>query len=155
MYLLINLLVGVIVAGLATVLTQWLEFNSQDSMPLFFAYAGATLCTALLIYLMQGSWLSSGNQRSNASSSSEQPNAKTSRSPKSAEHEQREVGSVKWFNVSKGYGFITKDDGEEIFVHFRSIKGGGRRGLKDGQRVSFVVVQSEKGPQAEDVERAS
>ncbi|MEM8660565.1 MAG: cold shock domain-containing protein, partial [Pseudomonadota bacterium] len=116
---------------------------------------GATLCTALLISLMQGSGLSSSNQRSSASSRSKQPIAKTSRPSNTAEHEQREVGSVKWFNVSKGYGFITKDDGEEIFVHFRSIKGGGRRGLKDGQRVSFVVVQSEKGPQAEDVERAS
>ena len=64
----------------------------------------------------------------------------------------REQGQVKWFNVSKGFGFITKDDGEEIFVHFRSIRGGGRRGLRDGQRVSFVVAQSDKGPQAEDVE---
>ena len=61
-------------------------------------------------------------------------------------------GTVKWFNVSKGFGFITKDDGEEIFVHFRSIRGGGRRGLKDGQEVTFVVAQSDKGPQAEDVE---
>ncbi|MCP5146521.1 MAG: cold shock domain-containing protein [Pseudomonadales bacterium] len=64
----------------------------------------------------------------------------------------REQGQVKWFNVSKGFGFITKDDGEEIFVHFRSIRGGGRRGLRDGQRVTFVVAQSDKGPQAEDVE---
>ncbi len=64
----------------------------------------------------------------------------------------REEGQVKWFNVSKGFGFITKDDGEEIFVHFRSIRGEGRRGLRDGQRVSFVEAQTDKGPQAEDVE---
>lgn len=64
----------------------------------------------------------------------------------------REEGLVKWFNVSKGFGFITKDDGEEIFVHFRSIRGEGRRGLRDGQRVSFVEAQTDKGPQAEDVE---
>ncbi len=64
----------------------------------------------------------------------------------------REEGSVKWFNVSKGFGFITKDNGDEIFVHFRSIRGEGRRGLRDGQRVSFVEAQSDKGPQAEDVE---
>ncbi|GAB5452032.1 MAG: hypothetical protein Hals2KO_23600 [Halioglobus sp.] len=63
----------------------------------------------------------------------------------------REYGKVKWFNVSKGFGFIVKDDGEEIFVHFRSIRGSGRRGLKDGQTVSFVTTQSDKGPQAEDV----
>ena len=63
----------------------------------------------------------------------------------------REYGKVKWFNVSKGFGFIIKDNGEEIFVHFRSIRGSGRRGLKDGQAVSFVTTQSDKGPQAEDV----
>ncbi|MDJ0878680.1 MAG: cold shock domain-containing protein [Halieaceae bacterium] len=76
---------------------------------------------------------------------------------------------MKWFNVSKGFGFIRRQNGEEIFVHFRSIrepdrsnggsKGNGRRGsgrerraLRDGQRVSFVVVDSDKGPQAEEVE---
>jgi CspA family cold shock protein len=64
----------------------------------------------------------------------------------------RVQGSVKWFNVSKGYGFITLDDGDEIFVHFRSIRGEGRRSLRDGQRVSLRVAQSDKGPQAEDVE---
>ncbi|WP_241505844.1 cold shock domain-containing protein [Parahaliea mediterranea] len=63
----------------------------------------------------------------------------------------RETGSVKWFNVSKGFGFIIREDGEEIFVHFRSIRGDGRRSLRDGQRVDFVVGSSAKGPQAEDV----
>jgi len=66
----------------------------------------------------------------------------------------RVQGQVKWFNVSKGYGFITLDDGEEIFVHFRSIRGEGRRSLRDGQRVSLRVAQSDKGPQAEDVDVA-
>jgi len=65
--------------------------------------------------------------------------------------QDRETGKVKWFNVSKGFGFIIKDDGEEIFVHFRSIRGEGRRSLRDGQRVSFVVAHSDKGPQADDV----
>ena len=64
----------------------------------------------------------------------------------------RTTGTVKWFNGEKGFGFITKDNGEEIFVHFRSIRGEGRRSLRDGQRVSFVQAQSDKGPQAEDVE---
>lgn len=64
---------------------------------------------------------------------------------------KREHGTVKWFNVTKGFGFIIKDDGEEIFVHFRSIRGEGRRGLRDGQQVNFIVAQSDKGPQAEDV----
>jgi CspA family cold shock protein len=64
---------------------------------------------------------------------------------------QREAGTVKWFNGSKGFGFITMDDGEEVFVHFRSIRGEGRRFLNDGQRVEFDLAQGAKGPQAEDV----
>lgn len=64
----------------------------------------------------------------------------------------REQGEIKWFNVSKGYGFITRQSGEDVFVHFRSIRGNGRRNLRDGQRVEFIVVDSEKGPQAEEVE---
>ena len=63
----------------------------------------------------------------------------------------RASGKVKWFNASKGFGFIVMDDGEEIFVHYRSIRGEGRRTLRDGQNVSFRVAQSDKGPQAEDV----
>ena len=64
----------------------------------------------------------------------------------------RENGTVKWFNVTKGFGFVIRESGEEIFVHFRSIRGEGRRGLRDGQAVSFVVAETDKGPQAEDVE---
>ncbi|WP_223826143.1 cold-shock protein [Spongiibacter pelagi] len=60
-------------------------------------------------------------------------------------------GSVKWFNVSKGYGFISADDGTEVFVHFRSIAEKGRRGLQQGQRVAFELTDGEKGPQAENV----
>jgi cold shock CspA family protein len=67
----------------------------------------------------------------------------------------RHQGSVKWFNAAKGFGFITMDTGEEIFVHFRSIRGEGRRSLEDGQRVSFVVAETDKGPQAEDVDSAA
>ncbi len=64
---------------------------------------------------------------------------------------EREEGSVKWFNTNKGYGFIARDSGGEIFVHYRSIQGSGRRFLRDGQRVEFTVGEGDKGPQAEDV----
>lgn len=64
----------------------------------------------------------------------------------------REEGTVKWFNASKGYGFLTRANGEEIFVHFRSIRGNGRRALHEGQQVSFSVRDGEKGPQAEEVD---
>jgi len=65
--------------------------------------------------------------------------------------DRREAGTVKWFNVSKGFGFITRESGEDVFVHFRSIQGDGRRVLRDGQRVRFNVVEGDKGLQAEDV----
>lgn len=63
----------------------------------------------------------------------------------------REKGQVKWFNVSKGYGFITRESGEDVFVHFRSIEGRGRRALFEGQAVEFTVSDGEKGPQADNV----
>ncbi len=62
---------------------------------------------------------------------------------------KKETGSVKWFNASKGFGFITRANGEEIFVHFRSIVG--QRSLRDGQRVEFAVTNGSKGLQAEEV----
>lgn len=60
-------------------------------------------------------------------------------------------GVVKWFNVAKGFGFITLDSGGDIFVHFRDIRGEGHRSLTAGQRVAFTVKQTDKGPQAHDV----
>ena len=67
---------------------------------------------------------------------------------------RRESGSVKWFNASKGFGFITRDSGDDIFVHFRSIRGEGHRVLHDGQRVEFAISEGDKGLQAEDVAEA-
>jgi len=63
----------------------------------------------------------------------------------------RETGTVKWFNNSKGFGFIARDHGEDVFVHFRAIVGDGYRSLEEGQRVEFTVTQGQKGPQAENV----
>ncbi|MFZ5756370.1 MAG: cold-shock protein [Pseudomonadota bacterium] len=63
----------------------------------------------------------------------------------------RENGTVKWFNESKGYGFISRQGGGDVFVHFRAIRGNGFRTLADGQKVEFAVTQGQKGPQAEDV----
>ena len=64
---------------------------------------------------------------------------------------ERETGTVKWFNASKGYGFITRDSGEEIFVHFSSIQSEGYKKLEEGQKVEFSVVEADKGPQAQEV----
>jgi CspA family cold shock protein len=62
-------------------------------------------------------------------------------------------GTVKWFNESKGYGFIAREDGSDIFVHFSSIKGEGFKTLTEGDKVSFDVEEGEKGPKAINVEK--
>lgn len=64
----------------------------------------------------------------------------------------RESGKVKWFNATKGFGFITRDQGDDVFVHYRSIRGEGHRTLREGQSVEFVVTKGDKGLQAEDVQ---
>ncbi|NMC46829.1 MAG: cold-shock protein [Chloroflexi bacterium] len=64
---------------------------------------------------------------------------------------EKEQGTVKWFNGSKGYGFIERDSGEDVFVHYTSIQQDGYRTLTEGQRVEFIVTQGDKGPQAQEV----
>jgi len=61
-------------------------------------------------------------------------------------------GTVKWFNNKRGWGFIVKEDGEDIFVHYSAIKGDGFRSLSEGQRVQFEIEEGEKGPAAANVE---
>jgi cold shock protein len=64
---------------------------------------------------------------------------------------EKEQGRVKWFNGSKGFGFIERDSGKDVFVHFSAILGDGFRNLEEGQLVEFTVTQGQKGPQAQDV----
>ena len=66
----------------------------------------------------------------------------------------REQGVVKWFNSRKGYGFITRDYGEDIFVHFRNIVGSDRKAIREGDRVSFIIISGDKGLQADEVQIA-
>ena len=67
--------------------------------------------------------------------------------------ETRETGSVKWFNGQKGYGFIARDAGDDVFVHYSAIDGEGFRDLAEGERVEFSVEQGPKGPSAVNVRR--
>ena len=62
-------------------------------------------------------------------------------------------GTVKWFNAKKGYGFISDEEGKDVFVHFSALNMDGFKELKDGERVEFEVVEGEKGPQAANVVR--
>ena len=67
----------------------------------------------------------------------------------------RIIGTVKWFNASKGYGFIAHEGGKDVFVHFSAIQGDGYRNLNEGEQVEFSIEDSPKGPQAANVVKLS
>ena len=136
MSLITKLIISLVIAVIASTLTTLVLSGQLFEPQMLVAFFVATTATALLV---RDNVTHSGSDSDNANQ------------PQSTSDASRDRGTVKWFNVSKGFGFITKDDGEEIFVHFRSLRGEGRRGLRDGQTVSFVVTDSDKGPQAEDV----
>ena len=152
-----KLITSLVVAAVASTLTALIREGTFLDPILLVAFSVATIVTALLVAPPARL---TADKRSAAPAAStpagSTPTASRSAAPPErrdmGEGAPREQGTVKWFNVSKGFGFIVKDDGEEIFVHFRSIRGEGRQRLRDGQRVSFVVASSSKGPQAEDVE---
>ena len=75
----------------------------------------------------------------------------TSNNSSSSSSSSRITGQVKWFDSGKGFGFITRDSGEDIFVHFTAIRGSGYRSLEEGQKVEFSIGQGSKGPAAQDV----
>jgi cold shock protein len=119
-----------------------LYFLSTQQYTLNLSNLPVLALSLFVIVLLSSFWtsLSSGSQESNY-------HDEDSLSP-------REKGSVKWFNASKGFGFITRDSGDDVFVHFRSIRGEGHRVLQDGQRVEFAVSEGDKGLQADDVAAA-
>lgn len=142
-----RIIVSLAVAAVVSTALAYFQAGAMPDPVLFVAFLTATVATALLTNLSGSApKAQSGANTTGSERSQREPSPAVAAGP-------REQGQVKWFNASKGFGFITKDDGQEVFVHFRSIRGDGRRGLRDGQRVSFVVAQSEKGPQAEEVER--
>jgi CspA family cold shock protein len=136
MSLIAKLITSLVIAAIASTLTTLLLSGELFDLRLMFAFFIATTATALIV---------------SAQAAQPYPDTATQKRNPPASEAGREHGTVKWFNISKGFGFIVRDNGEEIFVHFRSIRGEGRRGLRDGQSVSFNVAESDKGPQAEDV----
>lgn len=139
-----NIIAKIIIALLAGG-AAWAAAGFAPQIPTLLLFLGATVATALLTSIGGAAPVSTSGDITAPAKSGGPKTTPPASGP-------REEGTVKWFNVSKGFGFITKENGEEIFVHFRSIQGEGRRSLRDGQRVSFIEAQSEKGPQAEDVE---
>ena len=77
------------------------------------------------------------------------------RSAKEGEHVERMKGTVKWFNNAKGYGFLGRDDGPDVFVHYSAITSEGYKSLQEGDKVEFEIVQGQKGPQAANVTKSS
>lgn len=140
-----NLFISLVVAVLAPVLLSVLNLLGEQASQadLFAVYAVSAVLLLLATSLSERLRLSaacSGRKRA------------ASRSFVTADgKDTREEGIVKWFNVNKGFGFIIRDNGGEVFVHFRSIRGTGHRTLREGQRVRFVAVDGDKGLQAEDV----
>ena len=146
MTILFRLILSAILALISTLLLQLANSGGIfpiDPMTLAILFVACTSAALISPALCQQQKSSSTNSKRSASSNS---------SSSSSSSEDREQGLVKWFNVSKGYGFVTRQSGEDIFVHFRSIRGEGRRILREGQTVEFVVIDGDKGPQAEDVE---
>lgn len=162
-----KLIISLVVAAIASALLEVFHGGSTPYLVLFGAFSAATIVTSLLVSIKFTPGATTSKPASKASKPkktaprpskpAKTPTSKPASNPvsspvKKSSSAKREEGEVKWFNVTKGFGFITRDNGEEIFVHFRSILGEGRRSLRDGQRVSYVVSDSDKGPQAEEVE---
>lgn len=132
-----------IAAQFASALPEGLSANSFLSGD----QAASFYVVAWLIFLSAALIASIASHKQGASDNSDADNG----SDTASGPEGSETGSVKWFNVNKGFGFITTDAGEDVFVHFRSIRGHGRRSLRQGQLVRFDLSDGDKGKQADNV----
>ncbi len=151
---LVSIIIGVTAGGLFSGYQVGTAFNLD--LATCGAFAAIALAGALINQVMVASRAGATIAAGSNSASPAQNSRKTRppAQPASSSQSSREQGLVKWFNYSKGFGFITRDSGDDIFVHFKSIRGEGqgKRGLRDGQRVEFSVTEGEKGLQAEDVD---
>lgn len=149
---LITIVIGFVAGGLFAGY-QGNSLFSLDFVATCAAFAAIALISSMITHVL-------GAGRSGAATTpgtTTRPSTTTTTAPSSSKQVRsrgaREQGVVKWFNYTKGFGFITRDSGDDIFVHFRSIsgEGEGKRGLREGQRVEFGVSKGEKGFQADDV----
>ena len=127
----------IIAIATAAIISQSYALSISETIPHFKLFG--IFCLATVLTIIFGSF----RPRKRSGNSTHAQNLTS---------DKRSKGIVKWFNSSKGFGFITVENGEEVFVHFKSIRGTGRRVLRDGQQVTLRVADNDKGPQAEDVE---
>jgi CspA family cold shock protein len=147
----IAIIIGILAGGLFAGQQQD-AFFSFDALTCS-AFAAVSLISALLTRAMTPVGLVAAPSTTSGTSTPNTSTSTRSSGKKPAATGNREQGVVKWFNYTKGFGFITRDSGDDIFVHFKSIRGegDGKRGLREGQRVDFNVSQGDKGLQADDV----
>jgi CspA family cold shock protein len=149
---LISIIVGVVAGGLFSGYLTGSTFNFD--LASCSAFAAVALAGAVINQVLVASRaVAAAGAAPIAATASKRKQNPPADKPTSAKESPREEGLVKWFNYTKGFGFITRDSGDDIFVHFKSIRGEGegKRGLRDGQRVEFSVVEGDKGLQADDV----
>ncbi len=129
-----SIVISILIAILAIMLHSRSFSAPLDNLPLFLIFTVAILAGILLTLALNRS-----------------PRRRTPGQRSVTAGGDFELGTVKWFNVRKGYGFITRDQGDDVFVHFRNIEGTGRRAISEGQRVQFRVTTGDKGLQADEV----
>lgn len=148
MGIVVKICIALVIAAAATGAAIFLPVPHQP-LALFALLATATVASTLLTALP-----GSGAATTVPGAPDSKPargNQLVAKPADGASAEGLEEGEVKWFSTKKGFGFIVSDSGDEIFVHYRNIIGDGRRSLRDGERVSYRITQTDKGPQAEDV----
>lgn len=130
----------------AVIASAVFETLSVQSLSGFFACG---MISGLVTLIIQ-SFTANPSKVGSKSNKTNKPKSKAKKASSNITSDHEE-GTVKWFDSKKGYGFITRAMGEDIFVHFRSIQGNGYRSLQEGQAVKFLVTTGDKGPQAEDI----
>ena len=145
-----NIILSLLIGTFAYFVSQWIRgaLSVPSGTELF-------ILAISILAVFSGCSLSATMSKGPKGRSGQSPKRKPATKPANRPaqiNSAKETGIVKWFNVKKGFGFITRDAGDDIFVHYRNIEGNGRRAIAEGDRVQFVVIEGDKGLQADEVE---
>ena len=148
-----NIIVSIILAAITYVI---IAFINDINSPMPASGPDILVLGIIFIAIFSTTFLPQGTNaipESNSNTASETVSASHTETHADAGSDlDLETGTVKWFNIKKGFGFITRDQGDDVFVHYRNIQGKGRRTIAEGQKVQFVVIDGDKGLQADQVE---